>query len=178
MLLRPRLNLRLDGPPFIDLSSLVFYLTQAGGKQAYPALYLRGWVWNFGAETARECQVFLECLSIGGEVLSDERSPLAWTHEDGTDRFVPRSLPRAEKRGLRFDICKADGYAAELQFCTKRAEKGFDTLVQTARVTARIVAEAASGASSSWLEVDLDYNRPDQQFSITDIRKRKRFRVW
>jgi hypothetical protein len=141
------------------------------------ALYLRGWVYNFGVSEARDCSVFIKRVRFEGKILDDDRSPLAWTD---IDTFDPQTIARGLDRGRYVDICASDQNHPVLQIKSQKATKGYGVYAKSGLYTLELTAEVPSRAGSfEDMEISLLFNGRWDGIEAQSVKpRRKHLRIW
>lgn len=170
-LFRPRLLVSSDSV-FISPPHTVPHWS---GRTRQGTVRVNAWVLNFGRQTARECNVFLDQVYKNGALVYDGHSPLAWTGESDEARFAFRSLRPGKENGIQFDICWGLLQRQGLEIMDKRNSQ----FGETADYRLEIRAEAAWPASAAKIRIDVAYDREQETFLVTGVHAPNRWlRLW
>jgi hypothetical protein len=176
MLTRPRLRLTLFGAlggPEGDAMPTVIYVPKDGPPVATGSIFVRIFLWNYGATSAEDCTVAVDAIWKDDAPAPDHtflRFPLKWTMADsGPERFAPRKLLPGKANGYRVDVCKVDGVDARLQILSEASHTGsgrhrYD---QPGIYTIELIARSSSfWATPARCTLILEYNRSDTEVGL------------
>jgi hypothetical protein len=156
--LRPHLQLSYTGPRKTETVSVQYATAQYhpisspgstatvtlhGGGGAGQSRYVRVWVHNSWGFPAHRVEVYVERISLDGQLVEPERSPLHWM--DFKDTFeYPKPMPRGDRNGWYVDVCAADSVDPRLQILTmKGVVRGYHRFEKPGTYKIELSAEAA-----------------------------------
>lgn len=167
-IIRPRLRIREQGRTRKKVVT-------AGHTQVN---LVRLWIQNYGfGMRARECGVYLNRITFGGEDRENERSPLRWTD---INTFDPQTVNWGKGSMMPVDLCEVFQSEGLLRIDSRKAITGGLTYNRTGTYTFEVSTDALSPVSNDRVFVDVYYDNKDwTTLKVIGFHHKRRWpRVW
>jgi hypothetical protein len=150
--------------------------TRRGGETGR-ARYIRAWVHNLVGFPARRCQVFVDEISLDGETIDDERSPLHWADIDGA--YELPQIRRGRRNGAYIDICSVDSVHPEtLQVISLKWTKGYHRFNRRGDYMLRLSAEANKPCSFGKMNIVIRHDGTWQNARVVKVESGRKLSRW